>query len=298
MSETVTSSTGTPAAPAATQSASAQTSTPPAAPSSAPQTSAAVGGEQTTDWKISLTDELRGYATSKGFKDPAAVLESYRNFEKLQGVPADRLLKLPENLDAPEAATIWEKLGKPKDPADYSITVAEEAGGEEVANWLRDVATKSNLTQKQVEKFVNEWNDRSINFQKAQQQKELEAYQIQEGNLKREWGVAFDKNLNLAKQAVSTAGISKEEVDVIEGAIGYEKTMKLLAKLGSATGEAGFVRGDAAGSGLLSTDQAKSRIKELMQDSSFTRRYASGDVEARKQMDRLHEMAFPGTRSL
>jgi len=295
MSDQAPAATGTPAA-TPTPSASTQTATPPAAAPA--QTSTATGTDQTTDWKISLTDELRGYATSKGFKDPAAVLESYRNFEKLQGVPADRLLKLPENLDAPEAGAIWEKLGKPKDPADYSITVAEEAGGEEVANWLRDVATKSNLTQKQVEKFVNEWNERSINFQKAQQQKELEAYQVQEGNLKREWGVAFDKNLNLAKQAVNTAGISKEEVDVIEGAIGYEKTMKLLAKLGSATGEAGFVRGDAAGSGLLSVDQAKSRIKELMQDSAFTRRYAAGDTEARRQMDSLHQMAFPGTRSL
>ena len=52
-----------------------------------------------TDWTSGLTDEMRGYVQNKGFKAPQDVVESYRNFEKLHGVPQDRILKLPENLD-------------------------------------------------------------------------------------------------------------------------------------------------------------------------------------------------------
>ena len=77
------------------------------------------GAGAPADWTSGFNDELKGYVTSKGFKDPASVLESYRNSEsligKLKGVGSDRIIGLPEKADAPEWKDNWNKLGTPKE---------------------------------------------------------------------------------------------------------------------------------------------------------------------------------------
>lgn len=250
-----------------------------------------------TEWTAGLNDELKGYAQTKGFKDPAAVLESYRNFEKLQGVPSDRVLKIPESMDTPEGRAIWEKLGRPKDAKDYSIEIPKEYGDEQLVEWVRSVADKGNMTQKQVETFVNEWNARSEAIVKAENEKVTAEYQAQEANLKRDWGQTFEQNINVARQACNSIGISKEQVDAIESALGYEGTMRLLHKLGSATGEAQFVSGQSNG-GQVGPEQAKSRIAQLQTDKGFISRYISGDTEAKREFERLHQIAYPGQTPL
>ena len=154
------------------------------------------------------------------------------------------------------------------------------------------------MTQKQVEVLAKAWNDRSANIVKAQTDEAQTNFQTQEANLKRDWGQAFDQNVNLAKQACNNLGISKEQVDAIEESLGYEGTMRLLQKLGSATGEARFVTGQTAGGQVMAAEQAKARISELMKDPAFGRRYSSGDQQARKEMESLHRMAYPGEMPL
>src|SRR4051812_22872278 len=63
-------------------------------------------------WYGGVADaELRGFAELKGWKSPDDALVSYRNLEKLQGVPPERLLKLPEKADDPAWSEIHGKLG-------------------------------------------------------------------------------------------------------------------------------------------------------------------------------------------
>src|SRR5690349_8033208 len=71
--------------------------------------------------------ELRGFVETKGWKDPGAAVESYRQLEKTIGVPAERLLKLPDKADAPEWKEIRAKVGvgAPEKPEDYGIPVPE-----------------------------------------------------------------------------------------------------------------------------------------------------------------------------
>lgn len=285
----------TTAAPPATATAPA-TSAPPA-PTSSPAPAAPAAPVEQKTWTSELPDELKGYVQTKGFKDPAAVLESYRNFEKLHGVPADRLIRLPETLEGAEARAIFEKLGRPHDAKDYSIKVEEFAGGQELGEWFRSIADRANWTQKQLDSFVDAWNERSKNWQTSETEKAEATYIEQEQSLKRSWGLAYDQNINLAKQGALAIGLSPENVDALEAAMGYEKTMLMLHKLGSATGESKFVSGQSAG-GVMSADAAKAKIQELMGDSAFIRRYSKGDAEARRQMDHLHQAAYPGMTPL
>ncbi len=289
MPEAVTTPATTTETPAATtttvtsQVAASPTATTTAAPAS--------GGAQ-SDWTSGLNDDLKSYVQVKGFRDPAAVVESYRGFEKLHGAK-EHLVKLPENMDTPEGRAIWERLGRPKEAKDYIIDLPKDNADATLGEWLRGVADGGNFTQKQLDKLVGAWNERQTGESKASDLKAAQEYQAQEGNLKREWGAAFDQNLNVAKAGANALGLSKDDVDALEGIKGFEATMRLLHKLGGATGEHTFVTGQTApgAGGPLAPAQAKAKIRELTSDKNFQARFKSGDADARRQWDQLNQQA-------
>src|SRR5690606_18358521 len=95
---------------AAAPAAATTTTTTPAAPAATTTTQTTA-----TDWTSGFSDDLKGFVQNKGFKDPASVLDSYRNLEKLMGTPKERLLRLPENMDDANAmGEIYTRLGRPQ----------------------------------------------------------------------------------------------------------------------------------------------------------------------------------------
>lgn len=253
-----------------------------------------------SDWTSSLSDDMKGYVQNKGFKDAGMVLESYRNFEKLQGVPQERLLKLPENLDisTPEGRAIFERLGAPKDAKGYQIEVPKEGGDEKLAEAFKEFAFKNGLTQKQAEGIVKGWNELHASKAQAQVEAMVAKSNDQQVALKKEWGAAHDQNINIAKAATRNLGLSQEQVDALESSIGFDGTMKLLHKFGSATGEHGYVPGSPAGGGILPPAAAQARIKDLQKDPGFAKKLMDKDSEATRQWNDLHKMAFPGETSI
>ena len=245
-----------------------------------------------TDWTTGLNDDLRSYVQNKGFKDTAAVVESYRNFEKLHGVPQDRILKLPENLDTPEGRAIFERLGAPKDAKDYSINLPKEGADEALANGLREVAHKTGMTQRQVENIVNWWN--GLNETRTKQSAEEIQAKLNDAqnNLKKEWGAAFDQNRQIADQGAIKLGMSEAEVQALGNVLGPDKAMQLLYRMGRSTGEAPFISGQNAGGNIMSPDAAKGEIARLRSDPGFGKRLMSGDADAKQQWNRLNEWAY------
>jgi hypothetical protein len=248
---------------------------------------------QTQDWTSGLNDDLRGYVTTKGFKDVGAVVESYRNFEKLKGVPQDRLLTIPEKEDAPEWENIFNRLGTPKDKTEYNFEMPEEAKNEEFENWAREVFHKNKLTKKQAESIMKDYGD----FLKTGLTKADTEFQqkvsTEVNELKTEWGAANEKYLSQAKRAVTALGVNPEQIDALEQALGYKGVMKMFQSIGSKLGEDSYVSGDSKPNnfGVVSPSEAKSRINDLMQDKDFVAKYLSKDVKALQEMERLHKLA-------
>lgn len=261
------------------------------------QAASTTGGAQ-TDWTTGLNDEYKSYVQTKGFKAPQDVLESYRNYEKLQGVPQERLLKLPENLDSPEGRALFERLGAPKEAKEYNIEIPKENGDPKLAEFMRETFFKNGVTKKQAEGIVKAWNEtQGASIQQMMAAKTAESA-AQAEKLKTDWGQAYDQNLNISRQAVQNLGWKKEQIDALQGSLGYDGVMKLLHTLGTATGEHQFVGGKSGGGMMHSTESAQAKIAELISDKSFTARLNAKDVDAIKQWDQLHQAAYPGTISL
>lgn len=272
--------------------AATSTTTTTAAPQSNVQPSSA------PEWTGGLNDEMKGYVQNKGFKGVTDVLESYRNYEKLQGVPQDRLLKLPENLDSDEGRSIFEKLGRPKEATGYSIDIPKEHGDEKLASALREIGFKNNFTQKQMEGLVGWWNGRQAETLKNNTAAQEAAKVQSEANLKRDWGTAYEQNKETVTRAAINLELSDKELHSLGASLGADKSMKLLLRLGQATGEHTFVGGGPGGGSHTSAEQAKSEIARLQGDSGFISRIRAGDTEAKKLWNDLHKSAFPGEMGL
>ena len=258
-------------------------------------TGGTASGGTPTEWTTGLNDDLKGYIQNKGFKDPGSVVESYRNLEKLHGVPQERLLKLPEAIDlkTPEGRAIFERLGAPKEAKDYEISIPPEHGDEKLADWFRTTAYENGFTRKQVEGLVNAWNARSGEFVKGQAEQSKQAIESQEMNLKKEWGAAFDQNMNIAKAGAKKMGITTAQADALEDALGFDGVMKLAYDFGKSTGEHAFIGGTQSPGqpGAMTPNSALAKINERSADKSFYSRLMAGDIDAKNEWEHLHRMA-------
>jgi len=309
------STTATPAAPA-----TPATATSPAAPATPASTSAAMSATSTQaapatttgaapattetvnpgSWMAGFNDDLKGYLGNKGFKDPSSLADAYRNLEKLQGVPQDRLLKLPESFYddkgalTAEGRAIYERIGAPKDPKDYGIEMPKEGGDAARLEGFLKAAHEMGLTKAQAQKLAATDGAYIQKVMEAQKAQATAAFNDQQTALQKEWGAAYDSNRNIAADAARRMGLDAKKIDALSAALGHADTMKLLASIGKSVGESAFVQGQRANT-PLEPASAKSRISELMADKDFGQRLMNGEAEAKATWQRLHEQAYQGT---
>ena len=120
---------GSAAATAATGEGSSTTPSPAASGTGAGDGSAATGA---FDWgKQGLDTDSMALVNDRQWKGVPDVLTSYRNLEKLIGVPPERVIKLPGDKDPVESwNSVYDRLGRPKAAADYKIPLPEGDTGE------------------------------------------------------------------------------------------------------------------------------------------------------------------------
>lgn len=253
------------------------------------------GAPAPADWTASLDEATRGYVQNKGFKDPGSVLESYRNMEKLIGVPKERLLQLPENTsDKAQMDAFYAKLGRPEKPEGYGIKA--EGADPEFVKWASGTFHELGLTAEQGKNLIDKWGGYSKTFEDQQKVANEEKIKAETEGLQKKWGAAYDKNLKQVKAAMNKFGVPIEAIANIEGLVGYANAMELMSNIGKSIGESGFVTGDKSSSfgGELTPSQAAERINSLKTDNLFIDKLMKGDVASKNEWSRLHEYLVAG----
>lgn len=247
-------------------------------------------------WSANLSPELKEYvgANGKEWQNLDAVVNSYKNLEKLHGVPAERIIKLPDSPDSPEWKDVYKRLGTPDSPDGYGLEAADEADTSMV-DWAKDAFHSLNLTESQGQSLVEKFNEYVNGQDNSSRETSAADAAKQEMSLKKDWGSAYDQNVANAQHAARRFGITADAIDALDQTMGHAETMKLMNKIGSKLGEAGFHNGlEGGGFGnIMTPEQAKSQINALKQDSAFTSKYLAGDVESKNKLSSLHKMAYP-----
>lgn len=260
-----------------------------------PPPAPAGGGE----WFSGFNDDLKGFVQTKGFKGPDAVVDAYRNLEKAVGVPPDRLIKLPEKLDDASLAPIFQRLGQPEKPDGYNIA-PEKGGDENFIKFAQGMFHEAGLTKSQGEKLASKWNEYLGTQNKTFVEQHNAKVAQENDSLKKEWGQAYEQNVEIGRNAVAAFGLQGEVLDKLESVMGFAGLMKFANSLGKKLGEDNFVGANGkSGSfgGAKSPAEAQHRIKQLSQDMEWTKRYINGGVVEREEMELLQKMAYPGEQS-
>lgn len=268
----------------------------PVAPAAAPAAPAAPPAA--FDWGQSgLAGDSLQYVTAKGFKDVPAVVDSYRNLEKLHGVPADRILKVPGPDAKPEEIAAYrERLGMPKDPKEYKLAKFEAGSEAEQANFeafLRSTFHGLGAPANLVEGFTTKWAEFVTGAQAAAAKVRSETQAAEEAELKGKQGANYEKFVNVAKQAGDAFGLTAEHIDALEDAIGFKATMTFLNSVGAKLGEAKFAGGGDGAFGGYNVEAARAEISRLRQDPGFVKKMIDKDTESVAKWDRLHLLAYP-----
>lgn len=247
-------------------------------------------------------DELTlGYIQNKGWTEPKQILDGYRNLEKLFGADkAGNTVILPKAEATPEElSAFYSKLGRPVDADGYGIKAPEGMPTDPAfTKAAADKFYELGLSQKQGQELTNWWNNTMSQQMTTQQNNSLETFQKDEASLKTEWGNAYDQNFVVAKNVATQLGLDAPTIDKLQGALGHAGVMKLLANIGSKSGEDKFVTGQNSSSfsSVMTPAQAKADIQAKMADKTFASNYLNKNADALAEMARLHAFAYPEER--
>lgn len=285
--------------------APAQTTT---APASTPETAPASTTQSAFDWKsLNLSPDLQNVVDRHQFSDPSMVVKSYGEFEKLHGVPVDRIVKLPSPKEAndPKAwDAVYNKLGRPETADKYVLPVPKGDDGtfsNQIKPWLHEAG----VTQAGAAKLAEKWNS----FQEAQanaikaQQEQRDATQVQE--LKMAWGSQYDANAQLVDKAAETFGMTQDQLNALKQVMGPKSAMEFIHNIGAKIGVEDKTVPGMGGStptfNNMTPDMAKAEISRLKTDRDFARLMVGNDpkakMDARRELERLHQIAYPGMTS-
>lgn len=284
-----------------------ETPTNPAAPEVTHTTPATPAAPETptnpaSAWHDSFDPETKGWLQNRGLDKLdvnaalAKAIEGHRQAERHLGVPADRVLKLPEKLSGDEMGPIYDRLGRPATADGYEFTAPEGAElDENFVGWAKKAFHAAGISKENAAKLVDSFHNDFVKATlDAQTQAQTQDHTARVQALDKEWGAAREQNIQIARSAATALGYDAETIDKLEAAMGYDWVMKHFHSLGTKIVEDSFVAGRTPGLGkMLTPEQALSRIEDLKNDESFRKRYLAGDVEATQEMARLHHMAYP-----
>lgn len=282
--------TATPAAPEVTHTTPATPATPvtPAAPAAA--------------WHDSFDAETKGWLANRGLdkldvnEALAKAIEGHRQAERHLGVPADRILKLPEQLTGDDMGPVYDRLGRPATADGYEFKAPEGAElDENFVGWAKKAFHAAGISKENAAKLVDSFHNDFVKATlEAQTQAQMQDHTARVQALDKEWGAAREQNIQIARSAATALGYDAATIDKLEAAMGYDWVMKHFHALGTKIVEDSFVTGKSPSlSRILTPEQALSRISDLKADENFRKKYLAGDVEATQEMARLHQMAYP-----
>lgn len=158
--------------------------------------------------------------------------------------------------------------------------------------WFKQTAHELGLSAKQAASLFEGYNGLSGSLQEKMQAQMAQESEAAIGQLKQEWGQAFDKQIAMGKHAVAALGFDEAKLNEYENKLGTAEMLKLFATLGSKMGEDNFEGGDRSGTSFgTSPAAAAQQIADLRADNQFMEKYLSGDKDAVAKFTRLMRLA-------
>jgi len=249
-----------------------------------------VSDNQTTDWRSSLSEELKADATLSNIKDVESAAKTLIHQQKMLG----SRIPLPKTEE--ERSELYTKLGRPASGDKYEINIPDTHKGyfnDEQVKEFRNVAHKIGLNNQQVTDLID-YQLKSVDYETQRKNTQITVdKQTTEDLLRKEWGYDYDKQHRNAQRALEVYG-DTELKELMNGEAGnIPAVVRLFAKLGSEVTE-DMAKNTQNNTLAVSPLDAKAEIESIQQNKSHP--YHNGQDREHKNavehMRQLHEKVF------
>lgn len=260
-------------------------------------------------WFDTFSDDDKAHITNRGWHTLSAAdaaAQSYKAFresERMRGVPAERLLTLPDKPDAPEWANVWQRLGAPEHADGYNFGDVKHADGSDLdANFTafaRDMAHKLHLPAATAAELVKGFIGYADTAASTQAKESAGAAQrlaeTELANLKGNWGDNFHSFKEQADRAAVALGVDPDVYRSMQNGKGGAAYMDQMRKIGARImSEASFVSNGTGGAGNqlqpMTVQEAESKKAALLADRNWRAKWSSGDTVAAQELDQVERI--------
>jgi len=223
---------------------------------------------ETTDWKASLSDEIRADKSLENINDIESLAKSYVHAQKLVGT--DKIPVPNKHATEEDWNAVYSKLGRPETADGYKFNLPEDQKVDE--NGLKvfaDHAHKLGLLPNQAEGMVKFYNEMQANQLKEQDSTALAGRQKAMDELQSEWGQAYKQKVDQANNVVASVfppGFMSTNLADGTKLGDHPAVIKAFADLASKMGEDKIVQAD--GPTYLTPKQIDKEIATLQQPGS------------------------------
>jgi hypothetical protein len=262
-------------------------------------------------WYAAFDDITKGTLQNTGLDklEPVAAVakavQMFRDTQSKLGIPADRVLRVPDPTDEAGWKIVHQRLGVPDTADGYDFSTVKMADGSDLdaglVAFLRTTAASLAIPKDRAPQLAAAL----VQQQTERAAREASAAAIQNGEarlrLQQNWGPNMPGNKFIADRTAAMLGLPPDLMAEIEKSPKYDSIMEGLRAAGERMGEAQLIGQGAGGQqGQIRTrEQAAARIEELIKDRSFGARLMQpGDAgkPARDEWDHLHRMLVQGAQ--
>lgn len=268
------------------------------------------GGTAPPDFLSQIPEAIRGEAAFKDIKDVGTLASSFHNAQKMLGVPADQLVRLPAPDDAAAWSGVWDRLGRPESADKYALSDPKEppagftVNPEKKAGFAK-FAHENGLNQKQADAAYQYFNTERIGRYNETMAAIAGGIAQVETHLKSAdgWGAAYDQKSGFVNTLVEhletqfkLGGQLREAIDATGGDTGIA-LRQALAEVGALMQEHNLIGKGGAAEGALTPAEASQQINALFADSEFVKQLndksAPGHADALAKITRLYQFQTP-----
>ena len=208
-----------------------------------------------------------------------------------------RYLRIPNSEDQKSLDSFYNTLGRPETPDGYQFSIKDEVKpyvDNTIVNQYSELAHQVGLTKSQAQALVDFEINRGIGDLQQMEQNKSHAEQ----QLRQSWGQDYDNRLAGAKAAVQSYSDKFPDAvnRLMNGPEGNNPVLiSMLSELGQAHRESGHVGTSNAPQYGMSSDDARDKIREIMDNQSHPYYNAShpGHSEAVTKVKKLYGIAYP-----
>ncbi len=216
------------------------------------------------NWRDTLPEDIRGNKVITETKDLTSMAKRLIDANDF----ISKSVRLPDDGDTSGMDELYNKLGRPETAEGYEVKRPDMPEGmkydEALETSFLTAAHKIGLNSSQANALMA-WNQEQVMSQMANTQTaNTEAM----GELKKEWGNAFDERVKIAEEVLNQYGNDASEAAIKDNA----GLISLVYNMGKNLLE-GTVEGKSVSGHIRSPAEAQMEIDKLNRDPNFTKAY-------------------------